>query len=58
MNELEIILPIHPSVPSIWEIVGWCLAAGITPIIMLVGFWFWKSEPITEQEVHNVLRER
>lgn len=58
MIELEIILPIHPSVPSIWELVGWCLAAGVTPLIIFMGLWFWKSEPMTEQEKQNVLRRR
>ena len=58
MNELEIILPIHPSVPSIWELAGLFLAIGLVPLAMLVGFWFWKSEPISDEEVQRVFRKR
>lgn len=58
MDGLEIILPIDPNVPSIWTLVGIALALGITPIIGFVGFFIWKSEPISEQEVQHVLRSR
>lgn len=58
MIELEIILPTHPAVPLIWELVGWSLATGLVPLLMLAGFWFWKSEPITDEEVQDVLRKR
>ncbi len=57
MTELEIILPIHPAIPSIWEVVGWCLAAGLVNVGVLIGMFWWLSEPISEQEVQRVLRK-
>ncbi len=58
MTELEIILPIHPSIPSIWEVVGWCLAAGLVNVGVLVGMFFWLSEPISDKEAERVFRKR
>ncbi len=58
MTELEIILPIHPSVPSIWELIGWCLAAGLVNVGVLIGMFLWLSEPISDKEAERVFRKR
>lgn len=56
--ELEIILPIHPSVPSIWELAAILLTPGVLLLLVLGLFFWWKSEPISDEEVRRVLRER
>ena len=56
--ELEIILPVHPSVYDFWALMGWSMLGTVAFMAVLVILFWWKSEPISYKEVQRVLRSK